>query len=109
VALQFRSASGQRPHAPWLRRQLLFNMEDRTVDLHLRPLRAGHRLLRRLRVPWLSLRRHSGQEGIPLSIGHLLRVLHRAGLEELRIEPDRRQKGDLFWVTGKKANRATAR
>jgi SAM-dependent methyltransferase len=102
VRLQFRSASGQRPHAPLLKRELLYNLEDRTVVLHLRPLRPGQPALSRIRLPWLGLRQHSEREGIPLSIGHLLRVLRKHGVEPLSVEPDRRKKGDLFWVTGKK-------
>jgi hypothetical protein len=29
-------------------------------------------------------------------------VLRKHGVEPLSVEPDRRKKGDLFWVTGKK-------
>ena len=102
VKLKFRSAPGQRPNAPFLQRDLLFNMEDRTVILRLRPLRAGHPVLRRVRVPLLGVQEHDGRGGIPLSMRRLLGVLRKHGIAPLGVERDQRKKGDMFWVTGQK-------
>jgi len=102
LALQVRSAPGQRPRKPFHARDLLLNMEDRTVVLHLRPLQAGHPLLERLRLPRLGVHVHSRRRGVPLSIGYLHRVLRRHGIEPLSVEPDRSQTADVFWVTGRK-------
>lgn len=102
VKLKFRSAPGQRPHAPFLQRDLLFNMEDRTVVLRLRPLRPGHPVLSRVRIPLLGVQEHDGRGGIPLSMRHLLGVLRRHGIAPLSVERDQRRKGDMFWVTGRK-------
>lgn len=102
VKLKFRSGPGCHPRASFLKRHLLFNMEDRTVILHLRPLHAGHPILQYLRVPRLGVQGHDGRTGIPLSMRHLLGVLRRHGIEPLSVEPDRRRQGDMFWVTGQK-------
>jgi Methyltransferase domain/Glycosyl transferases group 1 len=102
VKLQVRSAPGQRPRAPVLAPPLLLNLEDRTLVLHLRPLRPCHPILRRLRLPRLGVHVHSGWKGVPLSIRYLHRVLRRHGIDPLSLEPERSQLDDVFWVTGRK-------
>lgn len=103
MKLRFRSVPAPRPRGRWLARDLLLNMEDRTLVLGLRPLRTGHPVLRRLRLPRLGVQVHGDQQGIPLSIRRLRRLLSRHGVRVLGVEPDRGSLPDAFWVTARKA------
>jgi SAM-dependent methyltransferase len=102
VKLQVCAAPGQRRRVPFFARDLPLYMENRTLIVHLRPLRAGHSALRRLRLPWLRVLEHSEWKGVPLSIRYLHRVLRRSGIEPLSVEPDGKQKATVFWVIGRK-------
>jgi SAM-dependent methyltransferase len=102
VKLRFRSGPARHPRARFFERDLLFNLEDRTVGLHLQPLRTGPRMLRRLVVPRLGVQQHDGRRGIPLSIGRLVGLFRKHRIEPISVEPDGRQQGDMFWVTGRK-------
>ena len=99
---EVRAVPGQRRWAGFLPRSLRLNMEDHTLTLHLRSLRPGHPVWRRLRLPWLGVEEHGRWKGVPLSMRYLHRILRKHGIEPLSLEPERSQLDDVFWVTGRK-------